>query len=81
VILLIFVILSDELTKTFQRSHDFRVKSRCLHELSDILIIVLLGTFKAQLPCYQQINKDHARGEKRVVYATKREDDLDAGDD
>ena len=36
---------------------------------------------KVQLPCYQQINIDHGRGEKRVVYATKRVDYLDAADD
>lgn len=36
---------------------------------------------KQHLPSYDQINKDHGRGEKRVVYATKRVDYLDAGDD
>ena len=32
------------LQKHFTEVKDFRVKGRCLHELSDILIIVLLGT-------------------------------------
>lgn len=35
---------------------------------------------KPQLPFYEQINKDHGRGEKRVVYATKKVDYLDAAD-
>lgn len=35
---------------------------------------------KSQLPCFKQLNKDHGRGEKRVVYATKRVDYLDAAD-
>lgn len=36
---------------------------------------------KSDLPFYQQINKDHGRGEKRVVYLAKRVDYLDATDD
>lgn len=36
---------------------------------------------KSQLPSCEQINKDHGRGEKRVVYATKRVKYLDAADD
>ena len=36
---------------------------------------------KHDLPSYNQINKDHGRGEKRVVYATQRVDYLEAGDD
>lgn len=36
---------------------------------------------KQHFPCYQEINKDHGRGEKRVIYATKKVDYLDATDD
>lgn len=36
---------------------------------------------KASLPSYQQINKDHGRGEKRVVYATNKVDYLEASDE
>lgn len=35
---------------------------------------------KPHLACYNQINKDHGRGEKRVVFATKKVDYLDATD-
>jgi predicted transposase YbfD/YdcC len=36
---------------------------------------------KQHLPCYGQINKEHGRGEKRVVYATKKADYLAAADE
>lgn len=35
---------------------------------------------KSLLPCYDQINKDHGRGEKRVVYSTPKVGYLDATD-
>lgn len=36
---------------------------------------------KAHLPCYSQLNKDHSRGEKRVVYSAKKANYLEATDD
>lgn len=33
-----------ELTKHFEKVTDFRVKGRCLHELVEILVLILLGT-------------------------------------
>ncbi len=36
---------------------------------------------KQHFPCYEQIGKEHGRGEKRVVYATKRVDYLEAADE
>lgn len=36
---------------------------------------------KQLLACYEQIGKEHGRGEKRVVYATKKADYLDAADE
>lgn len=40
-----------------------------------------LEKYKSKLPFFEQINIDHGRGEKRVVYVTKRVEHLDAADD
>ncbi len=40
-----------------------------------------LARNKAHLPCYEQINKDHGRGEKRLVYVAPKVDYLEATDE
>ena len=57
------------LQKHFTEVKDFRAKGRCLHELSDILIIVLLGTLAdcSDFPEIEDYAKDKEAFFKRRI--------------